>query len=186
MSATTWGSFHQRSETLGEDKRIKKDMVKNHIQFGQTAGSDGFYKAKNAAQSSTFKQGMTKDDLILVYENSNKAPTGNNMGFNELKYQKGAVSATVMNQKTSKVNTNDLSLHKQKIQEYKERMLLQKGELGYYSKSTNPTVKGSSYVPYGSATDKGYIGNRLTQADNKYRIEKQNAEVLKLRPSASS
>ena len=48
------------------------------------------------------------------------------MGFNEVNYQKGAFSHLIMNKITSKVNTNDLSLHKQKIAEYKARMLLQK------------------------------------------------------------
>lgn len=49
------------------------------------------------------------------------------MGFErEERYEKGAMSAQTMTLSTSKVNTNDLSLHKQKIAEYKQRMLIQK------------------------------------------------------------
>ena len=85
-----------RSGELGEDKRIKKDMIKQHIQFGQMAHqSDGFIQAKTA---STMKQGMKKEELVLAYQNSNKAPTGHNMGLNEKdKYEKSTVSAQVMN-----------------------------------------------------------------------------------------
>ena len=80
-----------RSGELGEDKRIKKDMVKQHIQFGQAASSsDGFHGVKTA---STIKNGLTKDDLYVAYQNSNKLPTGKNMGLvDKDKYEKGTIS----------------------------------------------------------------------------------------------
>ena len=85
-----------RSGELGEDKRIKKDMVKQHIQFGQVASSsDGFHGVKTA---STIKNGLTKDDLYVAYQNSNKGATGKNLGLNDKdKYEKGAMSKQVMN-----------------------------------------------------------------------------------------
>ena len=59
------------------------------------------------------------------------------------------MAAQTMNALTSQVNTSDLSRHKQKIAEYKDRMLLQKQQLGYFPKATMPSEKGSKYVPYG-------------------------------------
>ena len=152
-------------------------MVKQHIQFGQSHGSEGFGAIKN---QSTIADGLTKEQLFSKYRNSNIEPTGGNLGLaGKDRYGKSTMSAQTMNAQTSKVNTYDLSSHKQKIAEYKDRMLLQKQELGFYPKATLPSEKGSTYVPFGKES---YQGSNVSKS-NKERIEKQNVEVLKLKQS---
>ena len=65
------------------------------------------------------------------------------------------MSAQTMNAYTSKVNTGDLHSHKEKIAEYKDRMLLQKQQLGFFPKATMPSEKGSTYVPFGRESYQG-------------------------------
>ena len=66
-----------------------------------------------------------------------------------------------MNKGTSHVNWDEITGNKQKIAEYKTRMLGEKQALGHMGREKNPvTVKSHSYVPYNrQVIGQGYLGN---------------------------
>jgi len=90
-----------------------------------------------------------------------------------------------MNLQSSKVNNFEIKDNKDKIAEYKSRMLNQKPELGFNSEKVY-SVKQNSFT--GKETEKLGINHNARiheQSGNKTKIERQNLEVLRVNPQSS-